>query len=111
MFIAVVDNGGFAQAGDALYKTQSTLSHSIKKLDNTVVKQLFEVVGRKAVLTSYGESLLVAARTLVAQADAFEREAFSQQSEIRTSFSLAFDFLFPTNLLWLALEKRTSKHP
>ena len=111
MFIAVVDNGGFAQAGDALYKTQSTISHSIKKLENTVGKQLFEVVGRKAVLTSYGESLLAAARTLVTQADALEHEAISQQSEIRTTFNLAVDILFPTNLLWLALDKLTSKHP
>ncbi|HEY9031442.1 MAG TPA: LysR family transcriptional regulator [Kangiella sp.] len=111
MFIAVVDNGGFAQAGDALYKTQSTISHSIKKLENTVGKQLFEVVGRKAVLTPYGESLLAAARTLVTQADALEHDAISQQSEIRTTFNLAVDILFPSNLLWSALDKLTSEHP
>ncbi len=110
MFIAVVDNGGFAQAGDALYKTQSTISHSIKKLENTVGKQLFEVVGRKAVLTPYGESLLAAARTLVTQADALEHDAISQQSEVRTTFNLAVDILFPTNLLWSALDKLTSEH-
>jgi len=111
MFVAVVDNGGFAQAGDALYKTQSTISHSIKKLESTVGKQLFEVVGRKAVLTGYGESLLTAARTLVSHADALEHDAISQQSEIRTTFTLAVDILFPNERLWYALAQLATEFP
>lgn len=111
MFIAVVDNGGFAQAGDALYKTQSTISHGIRKLESTVGKPLFEVVGRKAVLTPYGESLLAAARTLVSHADALEHDAISQQSEIRTTFNLAVDILFPAPQLWRALARLTTDFP
>lgn len=110
MYIAVVDHGGFAQAGDALYKTQSTISHSIKKLESTVGKQLFEVVGRKAVLTPYGESLLSAARTLVSQADALEHDAITQQREIRTTFNIAVDILFPKTQLWSAVEKLASEY-
>ncbi|MFC3096162.1 LysR family transcriptional regulator [Alteromonas sediminis] len=111
MFIAVVDNGGFAQAGDALYKTQSTISHSIKKLENTVGKSLFEVVGRKAVLTTYGESLLAEARTLVSHADALEHEAITQHSEVRTNFNLAVDVLFPQPQLWRALARLADDFP
>ncbi|RUO41997.1 LysR family transcriptional regulator [Pseudidiomarina aestuarii] len=111
MFIAVVDNGGFAQAGDALYKTQSTISHSIKKLEQTVGKPLFEVVGRKAVLTPYGESLLAAARTLVSHADALEHDAISQHTEIRTTFNLAVDILFPQPQLWRALARLAGDFP
>lgn len=111
MFIAVVDNGGFAQAGDALYKTQSTISHSIKKLEHTVGKPLFEVVGRKAVLTPYGESLLAAARTLVSHADALEHDAISQHSEIRSTFNLAVDILFPAPPLWRALSRLAADFP
>ncbi|MCL2920222.1 helix-turn-helix domain-containing protein [Shewanella litorisediminis] len=40
-FIAVVDCGGFAQAGDSLHKTQPTISQSIKKLEQVVGKPLF----------------------------------------------------------------------
>lgn len=111
MYIAVVDHGGFAQAGDALYKTQSTISHSIKKLESTVGKQLFEVVGRKAVLTPYGESLLSAARTLVSQADALEHDAITQQREIRTTFNIAVDILFPKVQLWNAVAKLANEYP
>lgn len=98
-FIAVVDYGGFAQAGDALFKTQSTISHSIKKLEQVVGKPLFDVVGRKAVLTSYGASLLVAARTVVTQADNLEHEAISQKSKIQQSLKIAVDTLFPRPVL------------
>ena len=111
MYIAVVDHGGFAQAGDALYKTQSTISHSIKKLESTVGKQLFEVVGRKAVLTPYGESLLSAARALVSQADALEHDAITQQREIRTTFNIAVDILFPKAQLWNAVAKLANEYP
>ncbi|MBN7819741.1 LysR family transcriptional regulator [Bowmanella yangjiangensis] len=111
MFIAVVDNGGFAQAGDALFKTQSTISHSIKKLESTVGKQLFEVVGRKAALTPYGDSLLTAARTLIGHADALEHDAISQHREIRTTFNLAVDILFPTAQLWSALSRLSTDFP
>jgi len=111
MFIAVVDCGGFAQAGEQLYKTQSTLSHSIKKLEQTLGKALFDVVGRKAVLTSYGESLLAAARVLVAQADALEHDAISQKSQLATTLSLAVDTLFPRPLLHQILTELYCSYP
>jgi DNA-binding transcriptional LysR family regulator len=100
MFVAVVDCGGFAPAGDALYKTQSTISHSIKKLEHTVGKTLFDVVGRKAVLTPYGESLLSAARTLVSHANTLEHEAISQKAELRHTLTIAVDTLFPRPVLF-----------
>ncbi|MEW9799642.1 LysR family transcriptional regulator [Alteromonas sp. CYL-A6] len=110
-FIAVVDYGGFAQAGDALFKTQPTISHSIKKLEQVVGKPLFDVVGRKAVLTSYGASLLVAARTLVTQADNLEHEAISQKSKIQQSLKMAVDTLFPKPVLGQILSDLNTLYP
>ena len=98
-FIAVVDCGGFAQAGDALFKTQPTISHSIKKLEQVLGKPLFDVLGRKAVLTPYGTSLLSAARKLVNQADQLEHEAISQKATVQPSLNIAVDTLFPRPLL------------
>jgi len=110
-FIAVVDYGGFAQAGDALFKTQPTISHSIKKLEQVVGKPLFDVVGRKAVLTAYGASLLAAARTLVTQADSLEHEAISQKSKIQQSLKIAVDTLFPRPVLGQILTELNSLFP
>ncbi|WP_338517128.1 LysR family transcriptional regulator [Alteromonas gracilis] len=111
MFIAVVDNGGFAQAGDALYKTQSTISHGIKKLESTIGNPLFDIVGRKAILTDYGESLLNAARTLVSHADLLEHDAISQQMEIRSSLNVAVDVLFPQKIFWQSLSLLEQEFP
>ncbi|OKY25023.1 LysR family transcriptional regulator [Thalassotalea sp. PP2-459] len=99
MFIAVVDSGGFSQAGDALFKTQSTVSHSIKKLEQTLGKPLFDIVGRKAVLTAYGQSLLSQARRLTSHANALEHDAISQKFAIHSSLHIAVDTLFPRDTL------------
>lgn len=111
MFVTVVDCGGFAQAGDALYKTQSTVSHSIKKLEGTLNKPLFDVSGRKAILTPFGESLLGAARVLVSQADTLEREAISQKGQIRSTISIAVDTLFPRDKFYRALANFIDEFP
>ncbi|EWH10242.1 transcriptional regulator, LysR family protein [Catenovulum agarivorans DS-2] len=110
-FIAVVDYGGFAQAGDALYKTQSTISHSIKKLEKTVGNPLFDVIGRKAVVTQFGESLLPAARSLITHADNLEHEAISQKIEVRKSLNIAVDTLFPRAILAVILNELTLEFP
>ncbi|MER2491205.1 LysR family transcriptional regulator [Catenovulum sediminis] len=110
-FITVYDCGGFAQAGDALYKTQSTISHSIKKLEKIVGSPLFELVGRKAVITPFGESLLSAARQLVTQADNLEHDAISQKSEVGHTLNIAVDTLFPRLLLTDILHQLTDCFP
>ena len=111
MFISVVDCGGFAQAGDALYKTQSTVSHSIKKLEGTLNNSLFDMSGRKAVLTPFGESLLDSARTLVSHADMLEKEAISQKCEVKNTVSVAVDTLFPRTSLYRAIDKFMLSYP
>ncbi|MBU3005317.1 LysR family transcriptional regulator [Paraglaciecola arctica] len=110
-FIAVVDCGGFAQAGDAMYKTQSTVSHSIKKLEGTLGEPLFNVVGRKAVLTEFGITLLGSARELVSRADSLEHEAISNKKQHHSSISLAVDTLFPKQHLYSALSTFSAKYP
>ncbi len=111
MFVSVVDCGGFAQAGDALYKTQSTVSHSIKKLESTLDNSLFDMSGRKAVLTPFGKSLLDSARTLVSHADLLEQEAISQKCEVRNTVSIAADTLFPRPAIYEIIDKFLLAYP
>merc|ERR1712000_10561 len=58
MFKAVVEYGGYAQAADAIHKSQSTISYGVHKLQEQLGVQLLEVEGRKAVLTDHGKILL-----------------------------------------------------
>ncbi|MDN4502430.1 LysR family transcriptional regulator [Alteromonadaceae bacterium BrNp21-10] len=111
MFVTVVDCGGFAQAGDALFKTQSTVSHGIKKLESALGKSLFDVIGRKAVLTPFGASVLESARLLVTHADALEHEAISHKKTFQTSLSVAIDTLYPKPKLYQALSQFSQLYP
>jgi len=64
-FVAVVDYGGYTTAAQALYKTQSAVSLQIKRLEEQVGVQLFEMPRRKIVLTKYGERFLPHARRAI----------------------------------------------
>ncbi|MGD8689953.1 MAG: LysR family transcriptional regulator, partial [Gammaproteobacteria bacterium] len=54
---AVVDHGGYAQAAEALHKSQSSVTYAIQKLESLLAVRAFEVQGRKAVLTEAGKAL------------------------------------------------------
>ncbi|GAB6262391.1 LysR family transcriptional regulator [Photobacterium sp. R1] len=96
MFVAVVEEGGFAQAGEKLFKTQPTVSHAIRKMEQSLEKSLFEVKGRKAMLTPFGNSLLPQAKQLVQQSLMLERLAGSYQDKIIREVSVAIDTLYPS---------------
>ncbi|MGL5947666.1 MAG: LysR family transcriptional regulator [Aeromonas sp.] len=72
MLLAVVDFGGYAQAAQALGKSQSSLNHAIAKLQESLGVGLLIVRGRKAELTDAGWRLLPRARALAAQLAALE---------------------------------------
>ncbi|KDM91301.1 hypothetical protein EA58_12075 [Photobacterium galatheae] len=95
MFVAVVEEGGFAQAGEKLFKTQPTVSHAIRKMEQSLEKSLFEVKGRKAMITPFGSSLLPQAKQLVQQSQMLERLAGSYQDKIIREVSVAIDTLYP----------------
>jgi len=109
--IAVVDEGGFAQAAEALRKSQSAISYAISKLEAALGVAVFKIDGRKAVLTAPGEALLRHARQLVENAERIETLAdyFTQgwEPEIR----IAMDTIFPEDLMLSVLNAFANEHP
>ena len=77
MFVAIVDSGGVARAAARLRLTQSAASRQIGSLETELGVGLFDRVGRRVQLTSEGDDLLVRARRLLADADAFGERASS----------------------------------
>ncbi|MEV0395925.1 LysR family transcriptional regulator [Polymorphospora rubra] len=70
VFVAVVDTGGFAAAGDTLGTSQSAVSHTLAALESQVGAAL---VHRSPVaVTTHGARLLPYARATLAAADAFD---------------------------------------
>ena len=72
---AVVESGGYAQAAAAMHKSQSTITYAVKKIASLLDVKIFEIRGRKAVITEAGQVLYRRARTLLEEAAALERGA------------------------------------
>ena len=64
----MVDAGGFTRAGERVHRTQSTVSQQIKRLEETIGRELLQRNGRRVALTDEGERLLSYARRLLALA-------------------------------------------
>ena len=96
---AVVDAGGYAQAAEALNKSQSTITYAVKKLEETLDVSAFEIQGRRAVLTSTGELLYQRALHLLEEASRLEQAAKSVSAGWEPVIGLSVEVLYPTWLL------------
>jgi DNA-binding transcriptional LysR family regulator len=99
--LAVVDAGGYAQAAQALHKSQSAVTYAVQKMEALLGVKIFEVIGRKAHLTATGEVLYRRAKTLLEEAGALEIAAGSLAAGWEPELRLAVEIIFPT---WLLLE-------
>jgi DNA-binding transcriptional LysR family regulator len=99
--VAVVEAGGYAQASERLHRTQSTVTYTIKKLEDLLQVRVFELQGRKAVLTPAGQVLYRRGKTLVGEAARLERAAGELARGFEPEIRLAVDTIFPT---WLLLD-------
>ncbi|MFK0571544.1 LysR family transcriptional regulator [Endozoicomonas sp.] len=104
MLQAVVEHGGFAQASEAIFKSQSTISYAINKLQHQLGIELLEIKGRKAVLTEAGQVMLRRSKTLLKEAEALEKVAVCLSEGWEGTLTLAVDVIFPNSLLVQALE-------
>ncbi len=68
-FQAIVDQGSYQRAADALGYTQSTITAQIQQLEESLGVTLFERSGRRMVLTDTGRQALEQARELLSVAD------------------------------------------
>lgn len=99
--IAVVEAGGYARAADQLHKSQSTLTYAVQKFERLLGVKVFEMQGRKAVLTAGGQVLYRRGKMLMEEALRLERVAAGLAAGWEPELRLAVDTIFPT---WLLLE-------
>jgi DNA-binding transcriptional LysR family regulator len=96
---AVVDEGGFAQAALALNRSQSAVSYSIARLQESLDLPLLVVEGRKSVLTAHGQTLLARGRALVKDLETLELLAGSLKQGWESELKLVVDAAFPRDRL------------
>jgi DNA-binding transcriptional LysR family regulator len=109
--VSVVDSGGYAKAGAALHKSQSTLTYAIQRLEELLGVKAFEIRGRKAVLTAAGEVLYRRGKTLLDEAGRLEHVAGELARGWEAEIRLAVEILFPTWLLVQCLGAFSAEHP
>src|SRR5512147_1651418 len=97
--VAVVEQGGYAQASRHLHRTQSTVTYTIQKMEDLLGLPLFQLRGRRAVLTDAGQVLYRRGKALLDDAARLERSAASLARGWEPELRLAVDTIFPTWLL------------
>ena len=100
---AVVDHGGFAQAAEALHRSQSSISYTVARMQEQLGVPLLRIDGRKAVLTEAGALLLRRSRQLVKQASQLEELAHHMEQGWEAEVRLVVDAAYPTSQVVNAL--------
>lgn len=110
-FVAVVDAGGFAQAAEALAKSQSTISYAVRQIEERLGVSVFVIEGRRALLTDDGRILYRRGKSLVDEAVRLERAAGNLAKGREQMLTLAVEALFPTWLLLRCLQAFGEDYP
>lgn len=97
--VSVVETGSYAGASEALHKTQSSVTYAVQKIERLLDVKIFEIRGRKAVLTAAGQVLFRRAKLLLEEAAALERGASNMAAGWEPEVRIAAEIVFPTWLL------------
>jgi DNA-binding transcriptional LysR family regulator len=102
IFLEAAHFGSFTNAADRLGLTQSAVSFSIKKLEETHNVSLFDRSGRRLMLTEAGQVLLNEAERILRDVDLTIRRVEGRRPTVRSSLvactANAYDFWMPTLL-------------
>jgi DNA-binding transcriptional LysR family regulator len=101
VLVSVVESGSYSKAAERIHRSQSTLTYAIKKLESLLGVKVFELRGRKAVLTPTGELLFRRSKTLIEEAGRLEHAAGELAKGWEPQVRVAVDIVFPT---WLLLK-------
>ena len=110
-FKAVVDEGSFAKAAEALNKSQSAVSYAIAKLEEQLPTPVLTQQGRRAALTEAGKQLYRHATDLLAQAATIENTAKYLASGWESEVTIAVDALFSMGAVFCALQHFSVSSP
>lgn len=98
-FIAAAEEGSFSAAGRKLKRAQSVVSQTLANLEAQLGVVLFDRSERYPKLTETGATLLVDARAVVQNMDAFKARAQSLYEGLEPELSVAVDVMYPMNKL------------
>lgn len=109
--VSVVESGGYAKAAERVHKSQSTLTYAVQKIERLLGVKVFEIRGRRAVLTPSGELLYRRGKTLTEEAARLEHSARDLAKGWEPEIRLAVEIAFPTWLLLRCLAEFAEERP
>lgn len=110
-FKAVVDEGSFARAAEALNKSQSTVSYSLARMEERLPAPVFAQEGRKAELTEFGRAMYRHASNLLEQALRVDQTAAYLASDWEAEVTLAVDGIASMDEIFCALHGFSLESP
>lgn len=111
VFVAIAVEGSSQKAADSLHKSQSAVSHALKKMEVELGHPLFELSGRQSVLTTLGKILLPKAQRLLGEAEGLEVLGKNYQSGFLDEIALSSDILVPPDVLNDVIERYSLAYP
>ncbi|GAA0859046.1 LysR family transcriptional regulator [Aliiglaciecola litoralis] len=108
-FVTVVEQGGFAKAGDLLGRSQPAVSLQIKKLEEQLGRRLFTKLGQRQVVNQDGKTLLNYAKKMLNLNDDVFRQF--EQSSLRGRLRLGIPSEFATTLLPSIIGEFSKQYP
>jgi DNA-binding transcriptional LysR family regulator len=111
IFLAVVDEGSFSKAAKKLNRAQSAVTYGIQKLEAQIDVLLFDRTAYRPSLTEAGRTLLLRARRIAEETNAFRESARSLANGLEAELTIVVDSMFPMPLVAEALRAFTEKFP
>lgn len=111
VFVAIATDGSSQKAADTLCKSQSAVSHALKKMEGELGNPLFELSGRQLVLTTLGKILLPKAQRLLGEASGLEALGKNYQTGFLDEIAFSSDVLLPPKLLLEVIERFQLAYP
>lgn len=111
IFLAIVDEGSFSKAAKKLNRAQSAVTYGIQKLEAQFDLPLFDRTVYRPELTEAGRTLLMRARRVSEEANAFRDTAHSLARGLEAELTVVLDPMFPMPAVVEALRAFTEAFP
>jgi len=111
LLLTVVDQGSFSKAAKKLNRAQSAVTYGIQKLEAQIGIPLFDRTAYRPALTEAGRALLLRARRVVEETNAFRDAARSLASGLEAELTIVLDSMFPMPPVVEALRAFTERFP
>jgi DNA-binding transcriptional LysR family regulator len=108
---AVIDQGGFEAAAEALHRSQSSVSYAVKRLQEQLPVALLEQQGRRSVLTAPGRLILHRACSLLDAVRSLEELAGTLARGWEPEVRLAVENVMPLEPLLCSLARFSERAP